>query len=59
MQKSICLILIIFLTILILACLGAWIYSKDMFFLGVGVLLTIALILVGLELKKIKKDPFS
>ena len=30
-----------------------------MFFLGVGVLLTIALILVGLELKKIKKDPFS
>lgn len=59
MQKSIYLILTIFLTILILACLGAWIYSKDMFFLGVGVLLTIALILVGLELKKIKKDPFS
>ena len=59
MQKSICLILTIFLTILILACLSAWIYSKDMLFLGVGVLLTIALILVGLELKKIKKDPFS
>lgn len=59
MQRTLYLILIVCLIPLILACLGAWIYSKDMFFLGVGALLAIALVLVISELKKISKDPFS
>lgn len=59
MQRTLYLILIVCLTPLILACLGTLIYLKDMFFLGIGVLLAIALVLVILELKKISKDPFS
>ena len=59
MQKTIYLIVTICLVALILICLGAWIYSRDMFFLGIGVLLVMVLVLVILELKKAMKNPFS
>ena len=59
MNRALCIIIMVCLITLILACLGLWVYSKDIFFLGIGVLLAIALLLVSLEFKKIKKDPFS
>ncbi len=59
MNRALCIIIMVCLITLILACLGLWIYSKDIFFLGIGVLLAIALLLVSLEFKKIRKDPFS
>jgi asparagine N-glycosylation enzyme membrane subunit Stt3 len=59
MQRTLYLILTVCLVLLILTSLGIWIYSKDLFFLGIGFLMALALLLVVLELKKSNSDPFS
>lgn len=59
MQRTLYLILTVCLVLLIFTSLGIWIYSKDLFFLGIGFLIALALLLVVLELKKSNHDPFS
>lgn len=43
---------------LTLMSLGMWIYSNDFFFLNIGILLSLAVILFFLKIEKMQNDPF-
>lgn len=58
MKKSLYLIFAVSLFSLILISLVMWIYSKDLFFFSIAILLIVALILIVLELRKLNNDPF-
>ena len=52
-------VIFIFLLVATILSIGLAIYSKDMFFFAVAVLLIMASFLLFLEIKKIRNDPFS
>lgn len=52
-------VIFIFLLVITTLSIALTIYSKDMFFFAVTVLLSMASFLLFLEIKKIRNDPFS